>query len=135
MGLLTRDAESRMLRWLLINPDDENLPVQLPIYARLMGTNGNATNPGTEVAGDAYSPTTVSWGISAETPGVSAINGIAVEFSLLSVTNNVTVVGVELWDDSDTPVRIGYAALDSAVVVPAGQSFSVAPEQLKVKLT
>lgn len=135
MGLLTRDVETRILKWLLINSDDSNLPVEQPVVARLMATNGNATSPGTEITGDVYSPAEVSWGISAEVPGVSAINGLDVTFIALDSSSAKTVVGVELWDSSDTPIRIGYAALDSAVTIAAGDPFSVAPGQLKVKLT
>lgn len=134
MGLLTREAERRALAWLLVDSDDNNLPVTQPIMIRLVSANGTTTTAGTEISGDVYEPTQTTWGFTATIPGAEFVNATTVSFTALDADASVSVAGVELWDSSSTPLRVGYAALPSPVTIPAGQPFEIAPGQLKVKL-
>ena len=139
MGQLTREAERRLLTWMLIDPLDTTIVLTQPVVVRLMRINGDATNPGTEinegVNADTYIEVEAEWIQSATTPGVEFVNALDISYNSLSSSAQVTVSGAELWDSSETPVRIGYATFTSPVIIAAGDPFTVAAGQLKVKLT
>ena len=134
-GFLTREAERRILQSLLINSSDKNQLFTQPIMMRLMSANGDSVTPGTQIDADVYEPVEVYWGQSGAYPSVEFVNGSGIEFNALDVDTNITVSGIELWDSSTTPVRIGWAPFTATTVVPAGEPFVIAPGQLKVKLT
>lgn len=135
MGVLTKEVERRMLLWALSDPTDPNIPLTLPIMVRLMGTNGTVDTPGTEVVGDVYDPVEAVFGYSEGGSGATFVNFTVVEYNSVNSTTQVSVAGVELWDSSDTPVRVGLASLDAPILVAAGTTFSIAPGQLKVRLS
>lgn len=124
-----------MLHWALVDQTDPNIPMVLPIMVRLMSVNGTETTPGTEVVGDAYDPAEVSFGYTEGVGSAIYVNISVVEYNSVDTSDSKTVVGVELWDSSDVPIRIGLAALDAPLIVSAGTPFSIAPGQLKVSLT
>lgn len=134
MGILTRDAEIKLLRWMLMDGVNPINPFQQPIYVRLVSSNGNETTPGVEVVGDSYDPEPASWGITELTPGVTATNGSEVSFSMIDTTTVKTVAGIELWDSSENPQRLALASLGTPIQVPAGSSFVISSGQIKVKL-
>lgn len=134
MGNLTRDAEAKLLRWMLMDGSTPVNPFQQPIYMRLMSSNGDASTPGVEVVGDSYEPEVTSWGITELTPGVTATNGSEISFSLLDTTSVKTVTGIELWDDSEIPQRIAFASLGTPIQVAANASFVISNGQIKVRL-
>jgi hypothetical protein len=135
MGLLTRDVERRILKWVLVDQLDTSIVLTHPIVVRLMGTNGDATNAGVEIIGDTYVEAESEWTESTTTPGVEFVNAIDISYNSLSSANSVSVAGAELWDSSEPAVRVGYATFTSPVIVATGQPFTVGAGQLKVHLT
>lgn len=135
MGLLTREAERRVLKWLLVDQLDTTITLTHPVVVRLMGTNGDSTNAGVEIVGDSYVEAESEWVESTTTPGVEFVNVTDITYNSLSSTAQVTVVGAELWDSSEPAVRIGYATLTNPVIVAAGDPFTVGAGQLRVHLT
>ncbi|TXH11863.1 MAG: hypothetical protein E6R04_00060 [Spirochaetes bacterium] len=134
MGLLTKDIQSKILSWLLINSTFPVNPPTQPVRMHLLTSNGTSTAAGTEVVGNSYEPETVSWILSGTPTEAVATNGAPVSFSSLDSENVITVVGIELWDSSTTPQRVAFASLDYPVSVGPGQSFTIATGQIKVKL-
>ena len=134
MGLLTREAEQRLLSWMLINANDSDLPFQQPIMAHLMSANGDRVVEGVEVIGDVYSPCESFYVSTTTTPKVEYVNGTVIEFNAISTTSDVVVAGIELRDSSSPGIRIAYAALDNPITVPSSTEFTIAPGQLKVSL-
>lgn len=135
MGLLTRDIERRLLKWLLVDQIDTSITLTHPTVLRLMGTNGDATNVGVEITGDSYIEAEAEWVESTTTPGVEFVNVNDITFNSLSSTASVVVAGGEIWDSSEPAVRIGYATFDTPVTVAAGDPFTIGEGQLKVHLT
>lgn len=135
MGVLTKEVERRMLHWALTDATDPNLPLTLPIMVRLMSTNGTHDVLGTQVVGDTYEPVDTAFAYNDAGVGATFINTTVVEYNAIDSTTSVTVVGAELWDSSETPVRVGLATLDIPVPVAPGTTFTISPGQLKVKLT
>lgn len=134
-GALTVEAEQRILFWVLVDPEN-TLPFEQPILIKLMSANGSATAPGTEITGDSYVPVDCLFSLSSDSPGVKMLNTFAVEFDSLSSTTNVTVVGVEIWDSSDTaPIRVAYATFSPSITVSTGEPLNLAPGQVTVKIT
>lgn len=134
LGLLTQELETRLLTWALVNPFDTSIPVSLPIKVRLMSANGNASTAGTEVTGDAYSAIEATFSTSTTSTGALVVNTASIEFAALDTATSKTVVGVELWDSSDTPVRLAFAPLLSTFSVAALSPFIIGIGQLKVSL-
>lgn len=135
MGLLTRDIERRLLKWLLVDQDDTTIRLTHPIVLRLMQDNGDADTPGTEVQGDTYVEIEADWVESTTTPGVEFENVADITYNSLSSTAPVTVTGGELWDSSEPAVRVGYATFTSSIIVGIGDPFTIGAGQLKVHLT
>lgn len=132
---MTREMEKRMLLGALQSSTDSENIIEQPIWLRLMSINGNLTDPGTEITGTSYSPTEAYFVQSATTPAVEVVNSSSIQFNSLDPSVNVTVAGVELWDSSDTPIRLAYSALSSPITVAAGAPMTISPGQLKVRLS
>jgi hypothetical protein len=95
-----------------------------PIKQRLMTANGSATANGTELTtGGGYTAAvgqTCTWG-SATSPGTSA-NTAAVTYTNMPAA---TIVGIEEWDSTGTPVRQELGSHTSKTTV-AGDTLSYA---------
>ena len=134
MGQLTRDAETRILRWLLISPTDTTIMPTHPIRVKLMSVTGDSETAGVEVVGDLYSPVNSDWGITTLSPGGTAINLSDIVFSGISSASSVTVAGVELWDSGTIPLRLAWADLSSAAVVSESAPLVIGRGQVKVSI-
>lgn len=91
-----------------------------PLKARLMTANGNGTTAGTEVTGGSYTAQNMAFSSAAS---LSTSNSATVNYANMPAC---TVVGVELWDSSGSPVRKHYGALAASKTVNAGDTFSFA---------
>lgn len=135
MGLLTKEAKQMMLHWLLADPlDTTNAPTH-PIEIRLMAINGSVETPGTEIIGDAYEPSESEWVAFVPSSHAEYANASDIIFPVLDMDYAVTVLGVEIWDSSPEPIRLAFAEFPQPVVVPEGHPFSIAPSQLKVRIS
>lgn len=132
---LTREAQRRMLLSALQDSGDPNYIIEQPVWVRLMKINGNLTDPGTEVTGASYAPVEVFFTQSGTTPAVEVVNSSSIQFNSLDPAASMTVVGIELWDSSDTPIRLAFTAFSSSITVAAGAPLTISPTQLKVRLT
>lgn len=100
------------------------LTVTTPMKARLMTANGSDSANGTELGtsgGYTAGGATITFG-SAAASGTIA-NTVAVTWTNMPAT---TVVGLEIWDSTGTPVRIWWGALASSKTVASGDTFEFA---------
>lgn len=134
MGQLTIDIQKKVLSWLLHNSAYPVNPPLQPIMVHLMSSNGNNATRGVEVSGDSYVPEVASWIIPDGGVDAYAVNSSEISFSAIDSTSAVSVAGIELWDSSSTPQRIAYGELEYPVSVGPNQSFTIAVEQIKVRL-
>lgn len=109
---LTAVAGVRSLDWLTGNT---TTAPALPLMVRLMVANGGETAVGTQVSGGSYTPEEIGFGPAAQGTGTS--NDTLIRFENLPA---VTVVGVEVWDSADIPVRWWYGALEESRTFIAG---------------
>lgn len=99
-----------------------------PLKCRLMTANGSATAAGTEVTGGSYASITVTF---AAASAGSAASNVTLNFTLMPAC---TVVGVELWDSTGTPVRKWFGALGANKTVNSGDTFQIASASLTAAL-
>lgn len=126
----TDTAENLMLNWIFVvgTPTRPTAPLQV----RLMTANGSDSSAGTEVTdagGSAYTPQDVTFTTAAS--GATANNG-ALTFTNMPA---VTVVGIEIWDDAGSPVRLAYGALSAEKTTNLGDTFTIATGDLDVTLS
>ncbi len=100
-----------------------------PTKIRLMMNAPTATVAGTEISGSGYTAggITISWGTVAGT----ATGALVLNSNALSWTNGGvsawTIVGLEIWDSSGTPVRKAWGIWDDQpLTIGPGSPFSVA---------
>lgn len=105
-----------------------------PMKCRLMTVIGSATAAGTElatsagyVAGTGLSPATMA----------AAAAGSAASSVALTQTNMpaATIVAVELWDSTATPVRKWYGALTANKTTNLGDTFTIPSGSLTAALS
>lgn len=104
-----------------------------PLTCRLMTANGTNTANGTELA--------TSGGYTAGTgaPTVSfsaASGGSKASSTAVTVTNMpaTTIVGVELWDASGSPVRLWWGPLTASKTTNSGDTFTIASGSLTLAM-
>lgn len=100
------------------------LTVATPIKARLMTANGSDSANGTELGtsgGYTALGATITFGSVAASGSIA--NTAAVTWTNMPAT---TVVGLELWDSTGTPVRLWWGALVGSKVVASGDTFEFA---------
>lgn len=100
------------------------LTVTTPMKARLMTANGSDSANGTELGtsgGYTAGGATITFGSVAASGSIS--NTVAVTWTNMPAT---TVVGLEIWDSTGTPVRIWWGALASSKTVASGDTFEFA---------
>jgi len=80
---------------------------------------GNDTTAGTEVTGGSYTRENLSV--------AAAVNGAVTNSADLTFTGMpaCTVVGWEIWDSADTPVRWSYGPFDASKTVADGDELKV----------
>lgn len=100
------------------------LTVVTPIKARLMTANGSDSANGTELGtsgGYTAGGATITFGSAAS--GGTISNTAAVTWTNMPAT---TIVGLELWDSTGTPVRLWWGTLASSKTVASGDTFEFA---------
>lgn len=100
------------------------LTVTTPIKARLMTANGSDSANGTELGtsgGYTAGGATITFGSAAASGSIS--NTAACTWTNMPAT---TVVGLELWDSTGTPVRLWWGALSSSKTTASGDTFEFA---------
>lgn len=108
-----------------------------PPRVRLMATNGTITTLGTEItAGGGYTAggTPVTFGSAAANgSGSRATNSAAATWTNMP---SATVNGLELWDQSGTPIRLHFGAITGAPkTINSGDTFSFAIGAIVVDIT
>jgi hypothetical protein len=100
-----------------------------PLKCRLMTANGSSAANGTEVTGGSYASQTITFGAAT---GLVATSNLACTYTSMPA---VTVVGVELWDSTGTPIRKHWGALTASKTTNSGDTFSIASGALTVQFT
>lgn len=99
-----------------------------PLKLALMTANGSSTAAGTEVTGGSYARQTITFG--AASAGVATSTNAQTFASMPAAT----VVGVEIWDSTGTPVRKQFGTITSQAV-SAGNTLSFASAAVTSSLT
>lgn len=131
MAVLTNTAEQNVLKWL--TNQTPTAPV-LPYLARLLTAMGTDTTAGTQATGAGYAPQQFPFGVPTEDTGDGTFyvaNTTIMRYDNLAAQ---TIVGVELWDSTATPIRWAHGALTANVAVSAGAPFEFAAGALKWKI-
>lgn len=100
------------------------LTVTTPMKARLMTANGSDSANGTELGtsgGYTALGATITFGSVAASGSIA--NTVAVTWTNMPAT---TIVGLEIWDSTGTPVRIWWGALAASKTVASGDTFEFA---------
>ncbi|KOU62060.1 hypothetical protein ADK57_25845 [Streptomyces sp. MMG1533] len=122
---LSNTAENRALDWLMGNA---TTAPTTPLKVALVTANGSDTTAGTEVTGGSYARKNMTV--------AAATNGATSNSADLSWTGMpaATVVGVEVWDNAGTPVRLWYGALTTPRTVAAGDELKIVAGSLSFSL-
>lgn len=110
-----------------------SLTITTPMKARLMTANGTDSSNGTELGtsgGYTAGGATITFGSAAS--GGSISNTVAVTWTNMPAT---TIVGLEIWDSTGTPVRIWWGALASSKTTASGDTFEFAISAVTCTLT
>ncbi|MFF0166809.1 phage tail fiber protein [Streptomyces prasinus] len=123
---LTNTAENLALDWIL-GVGTPTRPTT-PLKVALVTATGTDTTAGTEVAGGSYARQNLSV--------AAAVNGATSNSADLAWTGlpAATVVGVEIWDSSGTPVRLWYGPLSASRTVAAGDELKLTAGSLSLSL-
>jgi hypothetical protein len=122
---LTNTAENRALDFLL---GLAATAPTTPLKVALVTANGDDATAGTEVTGGSYARQNLSV--------AAAVNGATSNSADLvwSGMPAATVVGVEIWDSSGTPVRLWYGPLSASRTVAAGDELRLTAGSLTLSL-
>ncbi|MGW2721424.1 phage tail fiber protein [Streptomyces sp. NPDC001492] len=123
---LTNTAENRCLDF--INGLTATAPTT-PLKVALVTANGDDTTAGTEVTGGSYARQSLTVG--AASAGATS-NSADLVFSGMPAC---TVVGVEIWDNAGTPVRLWHGALSASRTVAAGDEVRLVAGSLALSLS
>lgn len=94
----------------------------------LMSTLGTDSAAGTEVTGGSYARQSLT--VAASVSGATS-NSADVVFTGMPAA---TVVGVEVWDNAGTPVRLWYGALTSSRTTAAGDELRLTAGSLALSI-
>jgi hypothetical protein len=100
-----------------------------PLKVALVTANGDDATAGTEVTGSSYARQSLTVGAAS---GGATSNSADLVFSGMPAC---TVVGVEVWDNAGTPVRLWYGALTASRTVNAGDDFKLSAGELDIALS
>lgn len=103
--------------------------VTTPIKLALMTANGSDSAAGTEVTGGSYGRQTIAFSAAS---GGSITNNAEINFTGMPTA---TVVGIELWDSTGTPVRLAYGALSTSKSVTSGDTLQFAASSVTLSLS
>lgn len=117
MANLTDIGESNALKWLVGEATTAPL---MPLKLALVTANGTDAAAGTEVVGGSYARQNIT--VAAVGTDGATDNSAAISFTNMPA---VTVVGVEIWDSTATPVRWWHGALTVSKTLNAGDTFEI----------
>ena len=123
---LTNTAENRALDWLM---GTATTAPTTPLKVALVTANGSDTAAGTEVTGGSYARKNLT--VAAAVNGATSNSADLVWAGMPAAT----VVGVEVWDDAGTPVRLWYGALAASRTVAAGDELRIPAASLTFSLS
>jgi hypothetical protein len=123
---LSTTAENRALDWIL---GLASTAPTTPLTVALVTANGTDSAAGTEVTGGSYARQNLSV--------AAAVNGATSNSADLVFTGMpaATVVGVEVWDNAGTPVRLWYGPLAETRAVLAGDELRLPAASLTFSLS
>jgi len=124
---LSNTAENLGLDW--INGVGSPTRPTTPLKLALVTANGTDTTNGTEVTGGSYARQSLT--VAAASGGATS-NSTDITFAGMPAC---TVVGVEVWDNAGTPVRLWYGALTASRSVSAGDDFKLTAGTLNLSLS
>lgn len=122
---LTNTAENRALDFLMGLA--ATVPTT-PLKVALVTANGDETTAGTEVTGGSYARQDLS--VAAAVSGATSNSADLVWTGMPAAT----VVGVEIWDSSGSPVRLWYGPLSASRTVAAGDELRLTAGSLSLSL-
>lgn len=99
-----------------------------PLQVALVTANGDETTPGTEVTGGSYARQDLS--VAAAVGGATSNSADLVWTGMPAAT----VVGVEVWDSTGTPVRLWYGPLTESRTVLAGDELRLLAGSLDLSI-
>lgn len=123
---LSDTAENRALDWTL---GLASVAPTTPLKVALVTANGSDVTAGTEVTGGTYSRQNLA--VAAAVSGATSNSGDLVWTGMPAAT----VVGVEVWDDAGTPVRLWYGPLTASRTVAAGDELRLPAGSLTFTLS
>ena len=100
-----------------------------PLKVALVTANGSDTAAGTEVTGGSYTRQNLTVG--AASSGATS-NSADLVFTGMPAA---TVVGIEIWDNAVTPVRLWYGALAASRTVAAGDELRILAGELDLSIS
>ena len=125
-GSFTDAAELLVLDW--VHGVGTPTRPTTPLNVYLLTAMGSDSAAGTEVTGGSYARKSVT--LSAAASGATS-NSADVVFASMPAC---TVVGVEIWDSSGTPVRLWSMTLTASKVVNAGDTFTLTTGSIALSL-
>jgi hypothetical protein len=123
---LSNTAENRALDWLM---GTATTAPTTPLKAALVTANGSDTAAGTEVTGGSYARKNLT--VAAAVNGATSNSADLVWAGMPAAT----VVGVEVWDNAGTPVRLWYGALAASRTVASGDELRIPAGSLTFSLS
>lgn len=97
-----------------------------PLKLALVTVAGSAGSAGTEVTGGSYARQTITF--------AAASSGTAANSNTITLTLPAcTVVGVEIWDNAGTPVRLWFGTITSRTFL-SGDTFTFAASSVTLSL-
>lgn len=123
---MSNTGENRALDWLM---GTATTAPTTPLKVALVTANGSDTAAGTEVAGGSYARKNLTV--------AAAVNGATSNSADLVWTGMpaATVVGVEVWDNAGTPVRLWYGPLAASRTVASGDELRIPAASLTFSLS
>lgn len=123
-GSLTNTAETAVLQNLFNTTNVYATPYKCALVT-VIGTDSAA---GTEVTGGSYARQNISF---AAASGGAIANSADLNFTSMPAT---TVVGVDIWDSTGTPVRIAWGTLAANKTVGAGDTLVIPAGSIAISL-
>lgn len=122
---LANTAENRCLDFIMGN---STTAPTTPLKVALVTANGSDTSAGTEVAGGSYARKNMT--VAAATNGATSNSADLIWTGMPAAT----VVGVEVWDNAGTPVRLWYGPLGTSRTVASGDELKIVAGALSFSL-
>jgi len=122
---LTNTGENRVLDFVLgLSPTAPTTPLEVA----LVTVAGDDASAGTEVVGGSYARQ--------ELTVTSAVDGATSNSTDLVWTDMpaVTIVGWEIWDSAETPVRLWYGPLNEPKTLSAGDAYKIPAGSLSLSI-